>query len=217
MIRLLAAPGLTVKMLLRPEVKPLALAVSCLSAPRMSIRRSVKAAVPLPAPTPMSRVVVPWSGPVPELRVTVSGRLAGKPLLESLPKVSCDLTTGCVAKAAPAFAPAGETVNTSLVAAAAEMVKALLLTGDRLPPDARRVLAPARLMLRSLNVATPDASVMRAVVPLRAPVPLCNARVTDTPCTLFPRESCARTVIALVAKRFACWGSTVPARTRAIC
>src|SRR5207245_6262850 len=105
------------------------------------------------SPGPMSRVLVPLTVAAPELRVTLSCRLAGKPLLESLPKVSCDLTTGWVAKAAPAFAPAGETVNTSLVAAAAEMVKALLLTGDRLPPDARRVLAPARLMLRSLNVA----------------------------------------------------------------
>ena len=89
-----AAPGLTLKKLLVPLAKPLALAVSCF-APSTSILKSVNAATPgVPAPLPMSTVVVPWSGPVPELKVTLSGRLAGRPLLELFPKLSCDCTTG---------------------------------------------------------------------------------------------------------------------------
>src|ERR1051326_8909507 len=53
----------TLKTALRALLTPLALAVSCLLVPDMSMRRLVKLAVPLPAPVPMSSLVVPWSGP----------------------------------------------------------------------------------------------------------------------------------------------------------
>ena len=73
---------MTVKAALTSLVKPDALAVSCLPAPAESIRKLVNVAVPLPAAVPMSRVLVPWSGPVPLLRLTVTFRLLGKPYVE---------------------------------------------------------------------------------------------------------------------------------------
>ena len=115
MTRRVAAPGLTVKVPLTPALKPVAVAVSCLLVPAESIRKSVKAAVPLP----MSRVAVPVNGPLPELRVTVTFRLAGKPIVELLPKGSCDLTTGCVAKGEPAVALPGWVVRANRSAAVA--------------------------------------------------------------------------------------------------
>src|SRR6266487_3770617 len=115
MTRRVAASGLTVKVPLTPALKPVAVAVSCLLVPAESIRKSVKAAVPLP----MSRVAVPVNGPLPELRVTVTFRLAGKPIVELLPKGSCDLTTGCVPKTEPAVALAGLVVKASRSAVAA--------------------------------------------------------------------------------------------------
>ena len=70
--------------------------------PTESIRKLVNVAVPLPAAVPMSRVLVPWSGPVPLLRLTVTFRLLGKPNVELLPNESCALTTGWVPRAEPA-------------------------------------------------------------------------------------------------------------------
>ena len=73
--------------LLTPLVKPLALAVSCLL-PTESMRRFVNETVPLPALVPMSRLVVPSIEPDPLDRLALTFRLAGKPTVESLPKVS---------------------------------------------------------------------------------------------------------------------------------
>ena len=84
----------TVNTLLTALLRPLALAVNCLLVPAASIRRSLKLAVPLPAPVPMSMLVVPWSGPVPPVRLTVRVRLPGRPTVDKLPKASWLWATG---------------------------------------------------------------------------------------------------------------------------
>ncbi len=57
--------------------------------------------------------------------------------------------------------------------------------------EAESVLVPERLMLRSVKVARPVASVVRVVVPLRTPVPEARASVMGVAgsATLFPSES----------------------------
>ncbi len=75
-------------------LKPLAAALSCLLVPVTSISNPLNAAVPLSPVVPMSRLVVPCSGPVPAAKLMVTLRLAGKPTTELLPNASCELTTG---------------------------------------------------------------------------------------------------------------------------
>ena len=146
MTRRVAAPGLTVKVPLTPALKPVAVAVSCLLVPAESIRKSVKAAAPLPLP--MSRVAVPVSGPLPEPRFTVTFRLPGKPIVELLPKGSWDLTTGCVPKTEPAVALAGLVVKASRSAVAALTAMGVEVALVRLPLLKRRVMLVARLCAR---------------------------------------------------------------------
>lgn len=86
--RLAVGDELTVNTELAALLRPLALAANCLFAPAASIRRFVNDTVPLPAPLPMSRLVVPWSGPVPAAKLTVTFKLAGKPTIELFPKAS---------------------------------------------------------------------------------------------------------------------------------
>src|ERR1043166_1401840 len=105
-------PGVTVKVLLAPLLKPLALAVSCLFVPAESISKFVNATVPLPAAVPISKVARPCKGPTPEVSATLTLRLAGRPRVELFPNGSCDFTTGCVAKAEPAVALPGWVVKT---------------------------------------------------------------------------------------------------------
>ena len=88
MTRLAAAEGLTVNALLTALLKPLALAVSCLLAPAVSICKLLNETVPLPPPVPMSKFVAPERGPVPEVRFTVTFRLVGNPATELLPNWS---------------------------------------------------------------------------------------------------------------------------------
>ena len=97
----------TVKVLLTPLLKPLALAVNCLLVPAESISRFVNVATALPAAVPMSRLVVPRRGPVPVVRVRVTILLAGRPVVETLPNWSRARTTGCVPRSAPAVAEPG--------------------------------------------------------------------------------------------------------------
>src|SRR2546428_3059126 len=94
-------------------VKPEAEAVNCLFVPASVHCRLLKATVPLPAAVPMSKAVVPSSEPEPELRASVTFKLAGNPTVERLPNGSCDLSTGCVASGDPTReAPPGCVVNT---------------------------------------------------------------------------------------------------------
>src|SRR3989442_624708 len=84
----------------------------------------------------------------------------------------------------------------SLLAAAGVIEKGGLWPVPTAPVLAVSFLAPARLMVRSLNVATPLASVTRVVVPLRLPLPLLRLMLAATPETILPKLSCARTVTA---------------------
>ena len=84
----------TVKMLERALVRPAALASNCLLVPAESTRKSVKLIRPLPALVPMSRLVVPNRGPVPEARATVTLLLLGRPTTELFPKRSRVQRTG---------------------------------------------------------------------------------------------------------------------------
>ena len=83
-------------------------------------------------------------------------------------------------------------------ATGADMVKELLTAGVNTPLVAVRLFEPARLMLKSLNVARPLAFVAFGVVPLSTPVPEDNdiAIETSAAVTLFPSASCNCTVTA---------------------
>src|SRR6266568_1417992 len=84
----------------------------------------------------------------------------------------------------------------SLLAAAGVIEKSGLWPVLIAPMLAVRFLAPARLMVRSLNVAIPLASVARVVVPLRLPLPLLRLMLAATPETSLPKLSRASTVTA---------------------
>jgi hypothetical protein len=78
------------------------------------------------------------------------------------------------------------------------MLKELPVAGVRLPLDAVNCLAPVTLILRSLNVASPEALVICVVVPSRVPVPLLNVIVIGMfgSVTLLLLLSCNCTVTA---------------------
>src|SRR6266699_3024111 len=161
MVNRLAAPGLTLKKLLRPLVKPLVVALNCLLVPAESISKSDQLTTPLPAPVPMSRLVVPKSGPAPLVSVKVTVWLAGKPLVESLPNWSRLRTTGCVPNAAPAVAEPGWVVNASRLAAPASSVSAPKLV--LLAVTAARVAVPVLVRL-PLARGVPASGLTRTLV-----------------------------------------------------
>jgi len=78
----------------------------------------------------------------------------------------------------------------------AAMLNALLTAEVRPRLVAVRFFEPARLMLKSLKVARPDALVVCVSVPLSVPVPVVNASVMLAPAiaTLLPLVSCTCTV-----------------------
>src|SRR5882724_10818636 len=131
-VSLAAGAALTVKVLLTALVRPVALAVSCLL-PAVSISRVLKDARPFPAAKPMSAVVAPCNDPPPLLRLKVRVRLAGKPFVELFPKLSRLLTTGCVAKVAPAMAPEGCVAKANTFAAAGLTAIIAEVVLERLP------------------------------------------------------------------------------------
>jgi hypothetical protein len=57
------------------------------------------------------------------------------------------------------------------------MLKELLVAGVKLPLEAVNCLGPVTFICRSLNVASPFASVNCVVVPRRLPVPLVRTTV----------------------------------------
>src|SRR5437762_10170913 len=83
--RAAAGAVLTVNAVLTSLLKPEALAVSCLPVPAVSIRKSEKAAEPLPPALPMFKADVPCNGPDPLVRLRFTLRLAGRPTAELLP------------------------------------------------------------------------------------------------------------------------------------
>src|SRR5439155_1175323 len=139
-------------------------------------------------------VVVPLSVPVaPPVNVIVTDALG-----TALPTASfaCTVTAGKMLT--PATVSVGCCTNVSVLTAAAVMLNALLTADARPPLEAVRFFEPVRLMLRSLNVASPLPFVDCVVVPLSVPLPVDNAIATDTPEleTLLPNESCSWTVTA---------------------
>ena len=92
----------TSKELLTALVKPLlTLAVNCLPVPAALTDSPENAAVPLPAPVPISIAVVPWSVPVPVLTAMVTSLLVPIPTVESFPNGSRLLSAGCGLSAEP--------------------------------------------------------------------------------------------------------------------
>src|SRR6266567_1343074 len=161
MVNRLAAAGATLKKLLSALVNPLAVALNCLLVPAESISKSVQLTTPLPAPVPMSRFVVPKSGPVPLVSVNVTVRLAGKPFVESLPNWSRLRTSGWVPNAAPAVAEPGWVVNASRLAAPASSVSAPKLV--LLAVTAASVAAPVLVRL-PLATGVPASGLSRTLV-----------------------------------------------------
>ena len=92
--------------------------MSCLLVPALSISRLLKATWPLPALVPASKLVLPSSGPLPELKLSVTGRLPPRPIVESFPNWSWVLTAGCAPKGAPAVAEPGWAENARRLAEA---------------------------------------------------------------------------------------------------
>src|SRR5437870_4684433 len=75
--------------------------------------------MPLPAAVPMSDKIVPSSPDVSGLAdATVTFKLVGNPTVETLPKASCALITGCVPKGEPTRdIPPGSVVKVKRLAA----------------------------------------------------------------------------------------------------
>src|SRR2546425_872197 len=94
----------------------------------------------------------------------------------------------------------------SLLAAAGVIEKGGLWPVLNAPLVAVRFLTPARLMLRSLNVARPVASVARVVVPLRLPLPAALAAVPTVLLSLLRRLPKASSI-----RMTGCWMKATPA------
>src|ERR1700690_4106101 len=115
----------------------------------------------------------------------------------------------------PAVSFVGCWINTNWLAAAEVTGKELLIAGVSPALDAVSCFVPTRLMLKSLNVATPEALVSCAVVPPSVPVPVESVIVIDTQGdgTLFFSASRSLTVIAGVmivpaVSLVGCWMNT---------
>ena len=80
--------GFTVKAVLVALVRPVLLARSCLPVPAVSTAKPEKLTMPLPAAVPMSSAVIPWSEPLPLLRLRLAVWLLPRPTVELLPKGS---------------------------------------------------------------------------------------------------------------------------------
>src|SRR5262249_46333831 len=123
---------------------------------------------------------------LPEVKLTETDKLAGKPAIESLPKGSRDLTTGCVVNTEPAVALPGWVVKTKWSASPALTAiwaeKALV----RLPLLNRMVMLVGTLWERLVKVTTPLIAV-RLVVPCKVPLPALRLAVTVVALSLLRR------------------------------
>ena len=167
----------TVKVLLAALVRPLALAVNCLFVPAESTRKSLKLTMPLPAVVPMSSVVVPSSGPVPALSVTVAGWLPARPTVELLPNWSLLRRTGWVTSIEPTVPLAGCVAKASCEAAAGLTAMAVEVVLVKLPLVKLMVMLVATLCARLVKVANPFTAVAVSV-PCNVPLPALRVAVT---------------------------------------
>src|SRR5438093_1214470 len=145
------------------------------------MRRLLKVATPALAATE----TVPWRVPVPVLIVAVT--VEPSPMTV-LPYASSTLTTGWVANAEPAAAPAGPVATTSCEAAAG------LTVIPELAPVIAGVTVSSTLTVREpavFNVFAPEAIV--PLLPESVPVPATTASETPVPATTLlgvPHGSC---------------------------
>lgn len=169
-------PGLEAESVLLPE--------------RLTLR-SPKVARPVEL---VERIVVPPRVPVPEEMERVTAMPEAVTLL---PRESRIWTVTAGERGDPATAFVGCWRNTSVFGGPGMMENSLLPAAVRLPLVARNVFVSVRLMLRLLNVAMPDVVLLESV-PLRIPVPVMRATVTDVPVvvSLLPKASCSATVTA---------------------
>jgi hypothetical protein len=100
----------------------------------------------------------------------------------------------------PAFALDGWELNDSAPAAAGLIVKGELTALVSVPFVAVSVLEPALVMLKSANVAIPEAFVFCVVVPFRGPVPALRATAIGVPAASIglPNESLICAVTAAI-------------------
>ena len=126
-------------------LNPLALALNCLYVPAASISKSVKVTVPFPADVPMSRLVVPWSGPDPAASDKPTDKLLGNPTVELFPKASWLLTTGWVPNIDPAVALPGCVTNARAPAAAGLIAMLVEVVLTKLPLLNKMVMLVATL------------------------------------------------------------------------
>ena len=120
---------------------------------------------------------VPLSAPVPVVNVSVTRLVA---VVTVLPPASWIVTTGCWANAvAAAVLAEGCVVKTSFAAAPVVIANAgaVIASASPLAFAFNTLSAPARLMLRPANVATPFTAFIE-VVPASVPVPVVNVSVT---------------------------------------
>src|SRR5436309_2469956 len=161
-------------------------------APVKSMLKSLNAASPLVS---VVLVVVPLRTPIPLLKLISNETPASGALLPN-ESFNCTVTGG--AMATPAVVLVGCWLKANWLAAAGEIVKALLWA--ELSPELEAVsfFEPLKSMLKSAKVAKPPASVALVVVPLSAPKPVVKAIVMLIPAlaTLFPKASFNRAVTA---------------------
>ena len=171
--------------------RPLAVAVNCLL-PAKLIRKSVKLAVPLPAPVPRSRFVVPSSAPKPELKASETFKPFANPATELFPNVSCVTSAGCVPKMEPTVAAPGCVTNASFATPAALIAMPPEVVLVKMPLLKSTLMVVATLCDKLTNVATPLLAVTFKP-PCKVPLPALRAAVT--------------TVLLLVTHRFPNWSA----------
>jgi len=140
-------------------------------------------------------------------------------VVASLPNGSLSWTVTAGVIVAPALALVGSWTNATRFAAAGLIVNALLMALVSNPLDAVRFFDPERLMLRSLNVDTPEAFEFCVNVPLSVPVPVLSVIVTGIPAVVIAFENASRiTVVTAGATAtpavatVGCWDEKYPRR-----
>src|SRR6266516_4247626 len=187
----LGAPARIVNASLSTEPNTELVAVSFF-APVKSMLRSSNAASPLVS---VVLVMVPLRAPAPLLRIMSIETPAAGALLPN-ESFNCTVTGG--AMATPAVVLVGCWLKANWLAAAGEIVKALLWAELKPALEAVTCFEPLKSMLKSAKVAKPPASVALVVVPLSVPEPVVKAIVMVIPAlaTLFPKASFNRAVTA---------------------
>jgi hypothetical protein len=179
-VALVTPPALTVRVYPSPVL--LMLSVEKLATPAVAVTTVVPDSVPPPALFPKAIVMPPVN---PDATLLDPSRA---------------WTTTAGAIATPATVLPGWTEKMRCVAVLAKMLNALLVAAVRAPEVAPSVYpVPTRLMLRSLNVATPATAARVSVpdsVPLEGFVPIATTTLAVYVRFVLPNASCAATTTA---------------------